>query len=272
MYNGEIYKVSGILVEGVINNIFVFEFNGLIYIVFKGKLDFVYFFDQGDFFYLLFGLLVVKGDKMVGIDVIDGVVCYGEDNNGDDIYDVGVYFNNLIVFVSGNYIGFVFLDIDVIFVFFVVNQFYYYVYEIVYIIDEVIVEFGYYYDLDIFDLELVILFCWYVNGVVFDDVNGIMLLFYSVVFGDEVKVIMVVLDGINVVEFQFIFVEIGNFFMMFIVLNMFEVVIVGGYVEFIVLMSDLDRVDDDVVGQFILVFFGVLLNVEGLMIWNVFVN
>ena len=271
-HNGETYKVSGTSAEGVTNNTFVSELNGSIYIASKGKLDFAYSSDQGDLPYSSSGSLVVKGDKTAGIDVIDGAVRYGEDNNGDDIYDVGVYFNNLTAFASGNHTGLALSDIDAISVPPVVNQPYYYAYETVYTTDEVTVEPGYYHDSDTPDSELVISFRWYVNGVVLDDVNGTTLPPYSAVFGDEVKVTMVVSDGINVVESQPTFVEIGNSPMTLTASNMPEVVTAGGYVEFTVSMSDPDRVDDDVAGELISAPPGASLNAEGLMTWNVPAN
>ena len=78
-------------------------------------------------------------------------------------------------------------------------------------------------------------------------------------------------DGINVVESQPTFVEIGNF-MTLTASNMPEVVTAGGYVEFTVSMSDPDRVDDDVAGELISAPPGASLNAEGLMTWNVPAN
>ena len=268
-FSGETYKIIGTAYDGIKDDRYTTEYDGTMHIGSKGKLDFSYISEEGGLPYAYQGSLVVKGDKTAGIDIMQGAVRYGEDTDGDDTYDVGVFFSNIETFASSNTANIVLSDIETISAPPVVSEPYYYAYEPVYTSDDIIVEQGYYYDPDTPDSDLSISYRWYINNNVVDGVNGTTLPAYNAVFGDELKVTMVVSDGSNIVESQPVFITISDSPMTLTVSNMPDSVVAGGYVEFTVSMTDPDRISGDAAGQLVSAPTGVTLSDEGLLTWQV---
>ncbi len=268
-FNGETYKINATSFDGVRSTRYSSEFEGTIYIGSKGKLEFSYLSEEGGLPYAYQGSLVVKGDKTAGLDIMQGAVRYGEDTNGDDTYDVGVFFNNIETFANSNIANIVLSDIETISAPPVAGEPYYYAYDPVYTSDEITVEQGYYYDSDTPESDLSVSYRWYINNVVLESVNGATLPAYNAVFGDEVKVTMVVSDGINIVESQPVFINISDSPMTLTASNVPDSVTAGGVVEFTVSMTDPDQINSDSAGQLVSAPEGVTLDDEGLLTWQV---
>ena len=268
-FNGEAYKINGTAFDGFNGLGYSSEFEGTMHIGSKGKLDFSYFSEEGGLPYASQGSLVVKGNRTAGIDIMQGAVRYGEDTNGDDTYDVGVFFSSIETFASSNTANIVLYDIETISAPPVAGEPYYYAYDPVYTSDDITVDEGYYYDSDTPESDLSVSYRWYINNVVIEGVSGSTLPAYNAVFGDELKVTMVVSDGVNIVESQPVFITISDSPMTLVVSNMPESVTAGGYVEFTVSMTDPDQINSDVAGQLVAAPTGVTLNDNGLLTWQV---
>lgn len=268
--NGKKYKITGTSSEGYVGNDYVSEIQGSVYIDTKGKLDFSYSSNDGDFPHVSEGSLAIKGDKAVGIEVASGVILYAEDTNGDEEYDVGVYFNSFEIFAHGEHSGLTLSDIDLLSMPPVASQPYLNVSFDVYTTEAIFASPGDYYDLDTPESDLTISYLWRINGNVVEGVNDSMLPPFSAVYGDEVSVSMVVSDGINVVESpSSSSIEISDSPMTLSAENMPESVNAGSYVEFTIAMTDPDNIDDDTAGNLISAPPGAALTDEGLLKWQV---
>ncbi|WP_394222212.1 hypothetical protein [Alteromonas gracilis] len=268
--NGKKYKITGTSSEGNADNGYMSEIQGSVYVASKGKLDFSYSSDDGDFPYVSEGKLAIKGSKAVGIEVTSGVILYAEDTNGDDEYDVGVYFNSFDTFAYGEHSGLAFSDIDQLSIPPVVTEPNLDVYGDVYTTEAIVASPGYYYDTDTPESDLTVSYLWRINGNVVEGVSDDTLPPFKAVYGDEVSVSMVVSDGFNVVEsLPSSSIEISDSPMTLSAENMPDSVNAGNYVEFTIAMTDPDNIDDDTAGALISAPPGATMNDEGLLTWQV---
>lgn len=190
-----------------------------------------------------------------------------EDIDNDGNYDVGIYISNIYDLLDGLLIDKIFVVVSDMLFFFMVYVFDYYLWEIVDVIIFIIVSFVYYYDEDIFYEDLVISYCWYINGNFVEDVLGDILFVYCVIVNDLVEVVLVVLDSVNIVEFDRMIIVFLDVLVQVVFENLFEFVLLGDYVEFNVIIFDLDFGDNQGVVILVLVFLGVIINENGLIFW-----
>ncbi|MCU4674151.1 hypothetical protein N7931_00755 [Catenovulum sp. 2E275] len=104
---------------------------------------------------------------------------------------------------------------------------------------------GYISDVDTEQEELEISFNWYINDVLVEGLTTDTLPAYTAIFGDEVKVSMLVSDGINNVESDFISLTISDSPSTFTVSNLPDNVKAGDVVQFNVNVSDPDYPNAD---------------------------
>ena len=101
------------------------------------------------------------------------------------------------------------------------------------------------YDEDTATEDLIIGFNWYINGVLVEDVTTSTLPAYKAIYGDEVKVSMVVSDGANVVESDYLNFTIADSPSTFTVSNLPDDIKVGDTIQFNVNIVDPDYPNAD---------------------------
>ena len=187
------------------------------------------------------GQLVFTGDKQVAFEFGDNLVKYVEDTDNDGSFDVGTYFSNVyeidgVTIASKKLVALTELSLPPSYVGSPRTVHYHELYTA----DAIVVEPGDYSDPDTPKVDLEISYRWYINGEFVDNQSSNTLPAYTAVFGDEVKVTMVVFDGANAIESTVEYISLADSPIQLTVTGIPEVISAGDSIQFSVDVSDPD--------------------------------
>ena len=246
------------------------EFFGDIYIGLEGKVGFSVenIYDISPYTYS--GTVFLEGKKSVALEFVSSpYIRYVEDTDNDDVYDKGTFFSGLDELFNGDVSGKKVVALEALSLppsAYSPRQEYNKTYDTTTPIE---VNPGAYHDPDTPEESLEISYRWYVNNFVIENQQSNILAPNTAVFGDEIKVTMLVSDGSSVVESPPIFIHLEDAPTEIKVLNIPSIINSGDLIEFSVQVSDPDYGNTELIASLISAPDGVEIDDEGLVSWNV---
>lgn len=220
--------------------------------------------------YLYETTFFMEGANKAAFIFEQGPVKFVVDTDGDEVFDMGVYYNDVYELLYGNndktllpidelslppYVGTPYL----------LDPWW----DEVYTTSTIMVEPTEYYDPDNTNEELTISYRWYLNEVLLDDYTEATLPPNVAVFGDKLQVSAVVSDGVNVVESWPLEIELQDSPAEVVIDNLPDEIQAGDYVEFSVLINDPDTGESSTGAGLIAGPDGVTLSDNGVISWQV---
>lgn len=222
------------------NNSQNFVISGDIYMFDAGKLSFT---SEGLPYpppYVQTGSLTLAGDKVATFEFNSPHISYLEDSDNDGDMDMGTYFadvNELFIDSAANK---TLVDIANMSLPPYVGTPYYYANETPNTTDTITVELGYFDDPDNNIEDLSVSFIWYLNGNIVPEQNSATFPARIAVFEDDLRVSMLVSDGINMVEGTTRQIELADAPLEVTISNIPENVRAGDLINFNAQISDPD--------------------------------
>jgi hypothetical protein len=214
------------------------------------------------------GKIIFKGTNSSTLEFLNGPVKYTQDTDNNGIDDVGTYFASIYDLIDSNLSNKQLVDVAKMSLPPEASAPYGNNYQL-YTTTPLTVSPGYYYDPDNSNDQLTVSYRWYINGQPVAGQTSNILPAHIAVFGDEVKVVMVVSDGINTVESDYFFFTINDSPSQFNAVNLPSNIQSGQTVQFSALLTDPDNIDPSKIGSLISGPNGATIDSQGLVTWHV---
>lgn len=214
------------------------------------------------------GKIIVKGTNSSTLAFLNGPVKYTQDTDNNGIDDVGTYFASVNDLITNNLSNKPLVDVAKMSlppeVYAPSGNNYQ-----LYTTTPLTVSPGHYFDPDNSLDQLTVSYRWYINGQLVSGQTNYILPAHIAVYGDEVKVAMVVSDGINTVESDYFFFTINDSPAQFNAVNLPNHIQSGQTVQFSALLTDPDNIDPAKIGSLISGPSGATIDSQGLVTWSV---
>ncbi|GGP63159.1 FG-GAP repeat domain-containing protein [Shewanella saliphila] len=214
------------------------------------------------------GKIIFKGTNSSTLEFWNGPVKYTQDTDNNGIDDVGTYFSSINDLINSNLSNKQLVDVTKMSlppeVYAPSGNNYQ-----LYTSTPLTVSPGHYYDPDNSNDQLTVSYRWYINGQLVSGQTSYVLPAHIAVYGDEVKVAMVVFDGINTVESDYFFFTINDSPAQFNAVNLPSHIQSGQTVQFSALLTDPDNIDPSKIGSLISGPSGATIDSQGLVTWQV---
>ena len=214
------------------------------------------------------GKIIVKGTNLSTLEFLNGPVKYTQDTDNNGIDDVGTYFASVNDLITNNLSNKPLVDVAKMSLppeVYAPNGNNYQLYTTT----PLTVSPGHYFDPDNSLAQLTVSYRWYINGQLVSGQTSYILPAHIAVYGDEVKVAMVVSDGINTVESDYFFFTINDSPAQFNAVNLPSHIQSGQTVQFSALLTDPDNLDPAKIGMLISGPSGATIDSQGLVTWQV---
>lgn len=218
------------------------------------------------------GKIIFSGSNQTALEfnhhVGSALIKYTQDSDNDGVYDVGTYFNDLYDLISADVSKKLLVSLDTLSLPPVAYSPWGNTYN-VYTYTPLMVTAGSYSDPDTPIEQLQISYRWYINGVLVEGQNSNILPAYIAVYGDDVKVSMVVFDGSNFVESSFFTFTLGDAPLEIELTNLPSKIHAGDTIEFTASFIDPDNQNSQSSSKLLAAPNGATINSDGLVTWNV---
>lgn len=218
------------------------------------------------------GKIILSGSNQTALDFNNDIgsdlIKYSQDNDNDGLHDVGTYFSNLYDLLQGNAADKLLVDLNSLSLPPVAYSPWGSSYNI-FTYTPLVVDQGSYSDPDTPIEELQISYRWYINGQIVPDQTSNILPAYIAVYGDDVKVSMVVFDGGTAVESSYFTFTIGDAPLEVELTNLPSSIHAGDSVEFTATFSDPDNQNSQQSSQLLTGPSGATIDSNGLVTWEV---
>jgi hypothetical protein len=215
------------------------------------------------------GQLTLTGDKKVTFEFLSDRVRYAEDSTGDGIVDVGTYFSNIYEIQDGSVADKKLVALADLSLPPYSNSPRLVSYDSLYTTDIIQVEPGYYEDPDTPREQLTISYRWYINAKLVLNQTSDTLPAGLAVYGDEVKVTMIVSDGANAIESNAEYISLEDSPMQLTVNDIPGDIKAGRSVNFSVEITDPDVKDNASAGLLVSGPAGATIDDAGIVSWQV---
>ncbi|GGA73113.1 hypothetical protein GCM10011369_13540 [Neiella marina] len=213
--------------------------------------------------------VALKGDKTIEVLIGYNQVKYQEDSDGDGQVDMGAYLGSELTLISGDLSSIVLASLDQLSQPPEVGQPYFVNYYDVYTSDSIQVSPGYVIDPDSDESELTYSYNWYINDELLEDNHTDRLEPFTVVYGDIVKVTMVVSDGTSTIESDAIRIDISDAPAILTISDSPSYIEVGETLQFTATITDPDITDDDGAAATLLSGpSGATVSAQGVVTWT----
>jgi hypothetical protein len=247
----------------------LFNLSGDLFMGDAGKVSFAIEDANGYPPYFSGGTMLLTGDKSSVFEFEGPYIRYVQDNDNDDIYDVGTYFadaNELLFGLASSkpLVAIANLSLPTQVSSPSLNYS-----ETLDTTNPIQVSEGYYSDPDTDYEDLTVSYRWFINSLVVNDQTSNTLPPYLAVYGDDVSVSMVVSDGTNVVVGPELYIYLDDAPAQISVSNLPNVIMPGEFVQFTAEVSDPDVNTTNAASSLISGPSGATIDADGLVTWNV---
>lgn len=218
------------------------------------------------------GKIIFSGSNQTALefnhDVGSVLIKYTQDNDNDGVHDAGTYFYDLYDLISGDVSKKLLVSLDTLSLPPVASSPWGNTYN-VYTYTPLMVTAGSYSDPDTPIEQLQISYRWYINGVLVEGQNSNILPANIAVYGDDVKVSMVVFDGSNYVESSFFTFTLADAPLEIELTNLPRNIHAGDTIEFTASFIDPDNLNSPLSSKLLAAPSGATINSDGLVTWSV---
>ena len=214
------------------------------------------------------GSITFSGGNKIELEFDYNHVKYIEDSNSDGMFDLGTYFSGTTELINGTVSDKTLVTLD--------NMSLPPFVEPPWLITNNIdttkpieLREGWYDDPDTPRDELSVSFRWYINSELITGETSATLPAYIAVFGDEVKATMVVADSSNAIESSSAYIYIEDAPAQIQATNLPDMIQEGDQVQFSVIVSDPDMLDDESSADLISAPTGASIDANGTVTWEV---
>ncbi|MDO6566827.1 VCBS repeat-containing protein [Alteromonas sp. 1_MG-2023] len=219
--------------------------------------------------YLYNATVLIEGTNKAAFIFEQGPVKFVVDTDGDDVYDMGVYYIDVYELLYGNNNKTLFPLDELSLPPSAGAPNLIYPWGDIYTTTNIVVSPGYYDDPDNTFDELTISYRWYLNDVLLEAYTSDTLPAYVAAFGDKLEVSMVVSDGANTIESWPLNIVISDSPTEVVIENLPDEIQTGDYIEFTVAISDPDTGETSAGVALIAGPDGVVVSDSGVIGWQV---